>query len=117
MISKRIQMYTTEHSERSRTAMNIKQAVRQILRPTASDSIHLNPRIILVTALYVVQWRREAPKTNCWHPTNLLVYLWAHQQLFRRDANMPLPDTAVRNAKRRERPQKLSDSGGVGPLG
>jgi hypothetical protein len=73
-------------------------------RPTASDSIHLNPRIILHTALYVVQWRRELPKTSCWHPTNLLVYLRAYQQLFGRD---------TRNAKRRERPQKLSDGGGL----
>src|ERR1700730_10522744 len=55
---------------------------------------------------------RDAKKSR-WHPTNLLVYLRAYQQLFGRDTNMPLTDTAVRNAKRRERPQKRSDGGGL----
>src|SRR5205807_8442995 len=42
-----------------------------------------------------------------------LVYLRTCEQLFGQDTNMPLTDTAVRNAKRRERPQKLSDGGGL----
>src|SRR3984893_1587201 len=63
--------------------------------------------------LCVVQWHRETPKTSCWHPTNLLVCVRAYQQLFGRDTNMPLTDTAVRNAKRSARPQKLTDGGGL----
>jgi integrase len=39
--------------------------------------------------------------------------MWACQQPIGRDTNMPLTDTAVRNAKRREKPQKLSDGGGL----
>jgi Arm domain-containing DNA-binding protein/integrase-like protein len=40
-------------------------------------------------------------------------YMRAYQQPFCRDTNMPLTDTAVRNAKGREKPQKLSDGGGL----
>jgi integrase len=39
--------------------------------------------------------------------------MWACQQPIDRDTNMPLTDTAVRNAKGREKPQKLSDGGGL----
>jgi RND family efflux transporter MFP subunit len=34
--------------------------------------------------MYVANWRRDAPKTSCWHPTNLLAYLRVYQQLFGR---------------------------------
>ncbi|HEX3495913.1 MAG TPA: Arm DNA-binding domain-containing protein [Methylocella sp.] len=39
--------------------------------------------------------------------------MWLCQQPIGRDTNVPLTDTAVRNAKRREKPQKLSDGGGL----
>jgi integrase len=39
--------------------------------------------------------------------------MWAYQRHLDRDTNMPLTDTAVRNAKGREKPQKLSDGGGL----
>src|SRR5437588_12658885 len=42
-----------------------------------------------------------------------LVYLRTCEQLFGQDTNMLLTDTAARNAKRREKPQKLSDGGGL----
>jgi Arm DNA-binding domain len=39
--------------------------------------------------------------------------MWAYQRHLDRDTNMSLTDAAVRNAKGREKPQKLSDSGGL----
>jgi hypothetical protein len=49
----------------------------------------------------------------CWHPAILLVFMWAYQHYSDRDTNMPLTDTAVRNAKQQEKPRKLSDGGGL----
>ena len=48
----------------------------------------------------------------CWHPFGLLVLLLVSIKLDRDDTNM-LNDTRVRNAKRADRPIKLSDSGGL----
>jgi hypothetical protein len=48
----------------------------------------------------------------CWSPRNLLVFLLVSYEPQGDDTNM-LNDTRVRNAKRGDRPIKLSDSGGL----
>ena len=50
-----------------------------------------------------------------WQPEHLLVSLLVSHEAHRDDTNM-LNDTRVRNAKRADRPIKLSDSGGLHPL-
>ena len=48
----------------------------------------------------------------CWYPPGLLVFLLVSNEPDRDDTNM-LNDTRVRNAKRADRPIKLSDRGGL----